>query len=109
MRISLKGGVVILAILILALTIGCDGDDDETPVSPTIEATATSEPEVGESVAITIGNHIDLTGPGANPMAAINLALADAVDYYNEEGLIPGVELKIGEYCLSNDTELKDF
>jgi len=65
----------------LVLT-GCGGDGD----SP-----ASSD----ETITITIGNITDLTGPGANGMELVNLALDDIASYYNDHGLIPGVEFEV--------------
>ncbi len=79
--------------LALSLSAGCGGDDKSTnPPLMQPEDTPT------EDVVITIGNLSDLTGPASSAMDKINNALTDMVEYYNEENLIPGVELKIETY-----------
>jgi len=90
--------LVVLAFLLFTLPvmIGCNGDDEKEPSPTAVQPTVTGEPV--EKVVITIGHHVDLTGPGANPMAAIVIALDDMVKYYNESDLIPGVELKVETY-----------
>ncbi|MFC2027972.1 ABC transporter substrate-binding protein, partial [Chloroflexota bacterium] len=91
-------------ILILTTLIACGGGDDEDkiPAAPTMtdEPTASPEdtPEPVETVTITIGNLSDKTGPAAQAMHYIDVALADVVNYYNDNNLIPGVELKLEEY-----------
>ncbi|MFO8102386.1 MAG: ABC transporter substrate-binding protein [Dehalococcoidia bacterium] len=77
-----KIGFFLLGILLLAL--------------PMLAACGDGEPS--ESVTITIGNHTDATGVASNAMAVITMALQDTIDYYNEENLIPGVELELVNY-----------
>jgi len=48
-----------------------------------------------EKVVITIGEITDLTGPGSPAVIPLYYCLQDVVRYYNEEDLIPGVELDI--------------
>ncbi len=95
MKRSIRIGIGVLAVLLLVLPMlaACDdGDDDKTPTP-----TTTAEP-INGSVTITIGNISDLTGPSSNPMEYINMALDDLVEYYNENNLIPGVQLKVVTY-----------
>lgn len=47
---------------------------------------------------IVIGHLSDMTGPASAALIPINYALEDLVRYYNEQGLIPGVELKVVTY-----------
>ena len=77
----------------LPLLAACSDDEQETP-------TLSTEPivELPEDVKITIGVISDMTGPGANAYIDIDMALADIVEYYNEENLIPGVELEVITY-----------
>jgi hypothetical protein len=95
MRIAGRTGVIILAVLLFAVPLltvwGCDGNGEKTdgPLA---------QPEGSGTVKITIGNLSDLTGVAANPLAVINMALDDVIAYYNEENLIPGVELKVIKY-----------
>jgi len=94
---NLEITILTILLLVLPLVSACDssnGDDEVTPTnSPTPSITPTLEP-----IEITIGNLTDMTGVSANGMAPINMALADMVRYYNENNLIPGVELKIESY-----------
>ena len=93
-----KAAVPLVILVVLSLVIGitgCGGDGSETP-APTTQPTSTSEPQ--ENVVITIGNLTDKTGPGSAAMAYVDMALADTVEYYNESGLIPGIEVKVIEY-----------
>ncbi len=94
---------IILVILLLAMSLlsACDGGDgDEVTEQPTSQPTSgpVTSPEPGEKVIITIGNHSDLTGPTSNAMDSINAALDDLIEYFNDENLIPGVELKVVTY-----------
>jgi len=47
------------------------------------------------NTVITIGEMTDLSGPASPALYTLNYALKDVVSYYNEEGLIPGVTLKV--------------
>lgn len=84
-------------LLVIAPMLGCDGNDDETASDPTPD----------DKVTFTIGNHTDLTGVSSQAMGVINLALADMIKYYNENDLIPGIELDVitwdGQYDPSRD------
>ncbi|MFC2028047.1 ABC transporter substrate-binding protein [Chloroflexota bacterium] len=100
MAISFKIGITVLAILLLAsMFLTSCGDDDatqedkETPIE-TIQQTE----EPAEDVVITIGNLTDLTGPAAATGQTITMALEDVIGYYNEQNLIPGVELDLVTY-----------
>ena len=73
----------------------------ETPTAtPTITPIETPTPtqEPVEDIMITIGNLTDMTGPAAMIFEIMNKVLDDLVEYYNEENLIPGVELKVVSY-----------
>ncbi len=117
MKISIKMATLILAslLLLLPLVAAC-GDDDETavptaaPTAPPVEPTAepTAEPpeeptEPADKVKITIGNLTDLTGPASVAMPPVNAGLKDAARYYNENNLIPGVEVEVIEYDTQAD------
>ncbi|NQT74220.1 MAG: ABC transporter substrate-binding protein [Chloroflexi bacterium] len=97
--------IIMLAVLLLALPMlaACNGgDDDKEPTAPSVTPTSqTTGP--AEDVVITIGNITDATGTGANAMAVIDMALEDLVRYFNEENLIPGVELKVIMYDEQSD------
>jgi len=93
--------IICLAILLLTLPLLAACDDDET-AEPTAPVT-----EPVEDVKITIGNISDMTGPAANSLIMVNSGMDDLVRYFNEENLIPGVELDIkhydGQYNPAND------
>ncbi len=92
-----KAGIIVLAGLLPVLVIGCNGSDtDMTQPLPTLPET-TDEINSAD-VVITIGNLSDLTGVGANPISVTNMALEDMVRYYNENDLIPGVEMEVVTY-----------
>ena len=52
----------------------------------------------GGEVTITIGEITDFTGPAAPAVTTIHYALEDVIRYYNEKGLIPGVEIKLASW-----------
>ena len=89
-----KVGILILAALLLLLPLlaacSSDSEDEETV------ADRTQEPQ--KEVTITLGNITDLTGAGARAMSVVDAGLEDAVQYFNEQGFIPGVELKVIKY-----------
>ncbi len=97
MKCSIKVGSLILAALVLTLPllVACSSEDNND--LPTEDGgNATAQPE--EDVVIKIGHITDLTGGGAHAMSFVNSGLADAVQYFNENNLIPGVEIKILTY-----------
>ncbi|MFO8102442.1 MAG: ABC transporter substrate-binding protein [Dehalococcoidia bacterium] len=83
---------VSLLLFLLAALCACGGDNGTGEPTPT----ATTEPV--EDVEVIIGNLTDLTGVSSPAQQVINYALEDLVNYFNDEDLIPGVELKIVEY-----------
>ena len=112
MKCPIRIGISVLAVLLLALPllVACGGDDDgDGDGVPTAAPTSTpgEEPEdtstPAEDVVITIGSLTDLTGASAGALEPIEAALDDLVEYYNEENLIPGVELKAIRYDTSYD------
>ncbi|NQT73892.1 MAG: ABC transporter substrate-binding protein [Chloroflexi bacterium] len=97
MTVSLKAEVVALAVLLMMLlSLAACGDDAATPEDKQTPVETTQPTE--EEVVITIGNLTDLTGPAAATGKTITMALEDIIEYYNEQNLIPGVELKIVTY-----------
>lgn len=66
--------------LIVPLCLGC-GDDEETG-----------------KVTIVIGEVMDLTGSASTALIPVHYVIQDVMRYYNEEELIPGVELKLATY-----------
>ncbi|MFC2028146.1 ABC transporter substrate-binding protein [Chloroflexota bacterium] len=82
-------------------SIACESGSEEATMAPVAQpsSTITSEPQVIlEPVEITIGNLSDKTGPSSNILRITDTALEDLVQYYNENNLIPGVELKVINY-----------
>ena len=109
-RVGMVGMVVLL--LILSLLVGCSSDDDDGELlplaEPTVEQQSTMVPsEPLEEVVITIGTISDLTGPSARAILLLDMALGDLVEHYNNNNLIPGIELKVvtydGQYDPSRD------
>ena len=105
MQKTAKAGIIALAVLLLALPVsfacGSDNGDDGTPLPPD------SPTPPAEDVTLTIGNLTDSTGVASAGFELINLGINDMVDYYNENNLIPGIELKVvtydGQYDPSRD------
>ncbi len=81
---------LVVLLLVLPLLVACGDSEEKT--EPTGPVTSP------EPVEIIIGNLTDKTGASANALAPIDMALADAVAYYNDENMIPGVKLKVIEY-----------
>lgn len=87
------------AAVALSLLPACGGEGEK-------EETGVPSPSPTHKVKVTIGNHTDLTGVSAIPMAEVNMGVRDAVRYYNENGLIPGVEVELIEYDGRTDSAL---
>ncbi|MCP4611568.1 MAG: ABC transporter substrate-binding protein [Planctomycetes bacterium] len=87
---------LVLLLVVLSLT-ACDGGDSTPPMD-------TEKPDLDTATIITIGNHTDKTGVASNALEYIDAALADVVEYYNENNLIPGVQVEIIEYDGQADT-----
>jgi hypothetical protein len=102
-------GYLSLILIITLVLAGCGGDDnddiDEAASTAPPASSPVEEPEetetTTEDIVITIGSITDLTGPSAGALEPIENALDDLVKYYNEENLIPGVELKAIRYDTS--------
>lgn len=94
-----KIGIVwlVLAGLCVSLLAACGGDDKEEPAEQTTPAGKTVVP-TGERTKIVIGNITDMTGPAAVFMTTVDMGLADIVRYYNDNDLIPGVEVELMNY-----------
>lgn len=98
MRILFKAVSINLSILVIistTLLINCGNDNNDKK---------STEAENAEDVIIVIGNLTDRTGPAAQSMQYIDLALEDSIRYYNDNDLIPGVKLKLEEYDTQYDT-----
>ena len=114
MRHFAKSAVLVSVIMLLMVMLlgACDNGDDEdidTPALPTASPTATTEPtdEPVEDIVIIIGNLSDLTGPASQVLKVLNDAVDDTVRYFNEQNLIPGIEVEVvtydGQYDPSKD------
>lgn len=93
----------VLLILMMALTAipGCSSGEaasEQFGMQPPDGAASDTGEFIGEPVTVTIGNLTDLSGPSASAMDVLNMALDDIVRYYNEDALIPGVELEVIKY-----------
>lgn len=92
MKTSSTFGAVAIGIMIVALLlVACGGDDDTSET--TVEST-----ETPDEVKITIGNISDVTGGAAGAMRIVDLGIEDAIKYFNENNLIPGVKLEMITY-----------
>lgn len=89
--------LIVVTCLALATLPSCGSDDGQDDVQPTPTL------PVEDEITFTIGNITDMTGQAANSMKIIDMALQDLVRYYNEENLIPGVELEVLSYDTSYD------
>lgn len=79
-----RGIACFLALALIAvLGVGCGGDED------------------GEEVTIVIGEVTDLTGATSISLRPVHYAFKDVARYFNEEDLIPGVELKVATFDTS--------
>lgn len=83
------------ALLVFISIAGCLSNGDSTPSSPTPTPVTSETPP---NKVITIGNLTDFTGVSATAMEYINMALDDIVEYYNDNGIIPGVQFKVESY-----------
>lgn len=83
---KLAFNLLVILVSTLILISACSSNDDET------------QSQEQKDVVITIGNLSDLTGVAANAMELIDMALEDLVTYFNQENLIPGVELEVITY-----------
>lgn len=94
-KASSKTGIIILLVLLLTLLVACGSDDSSEEPDSNLE--------MEKDVVITIGNLTDKTGPIANALSFMDMALEDLVGHFNEENLIPGIELKVIEYDAQYD------
>ncbi len=100
-----KSRIIIITFLLILVMAGCGGDNDESidtneeikePSTAVMKGEIPVDAEISRT--IRIGNLTDLTGPGANGMSLVNMALKDLAKYHNENGIIPGVEFEIVEW-----------
>ncbi|MFC2028144.1 ABC transporter substrate-binding protein [Chloroflexota bacterium] len=105
--ITLKITILLGLLLVLLLPIACDRGTSDTPLTQPTNSPSGNIVDPVKDVVITIGNLSDLTGPSAGAQELINMALDDMISYYNDENLIPGIELKTitydGQFDPSND------
>lgn len=94
-RTLLRAPMVLVVFLLVSLSVlaACGGGDGETqPADRTTAAGPT------EKKTVIIGNLTDLTGAMQTAAEVLDMALHDTAEYFNEQGLIPGVELKVIDY-----------
>lgn len=112
MKIRYRWSILGLLVLLLAMPLLAACSNDETAATSTGNSigTPTEASSAAEPVArlkITLGSLTDLTGLASQAFATVNAALEDMIRYYNEENLIPGVELEVlhydGQYKPSRD------
>jgi hypothetical protein len=58
----------------------------------------------GGAATITLGELSDFTGPASPAIRTLHYAVQDIVRYYNEEGLIPGVKIKLESWDTKTDS-----
>ncbi len=89
-----KTGILLLlaTLFMLPLLTACGGGDEEGKETPQ-----------SKDVVITIGNLTDKSGPIANALVYMDMALEDLVDHFNDNNLIPGVTLKVIHYDAQYD------
>lgn len=104
MRILSKGAIAsgILMLMVLLLLAACggggDGEDKTNQTDQTKTTAATTDTSSGKEVTIVIGNLTDVTGVSSAAQEILNIALKDAVGYFNDQKLIPNATLKIVTY-----------
>jgi ABC-type branched-subunit amino acid transport system substrate-binding protein len=80
MRTMKRAAVALLALVLAVMLLpGCGGGG-------------------GAKTTITIGEMTDLTGPASPALIPLHYAVEDLVRYYNEEGLISGVKLRLATW-----------
>jgi len=72
---------------------GGGGEGDETKTTGQTSPTGKAAKKT-----VIIGNLTDMTGAMQAAGEVLDMALHDTADYFNEKGLIPGVELKVIDY-----------
>ena len=99
MKVLIKVMVLSLATMLIlsSLLIGCSSDGDETD-EPTASPSPGTTQEPKEDVTLTIGMSTDKSGGGAAVLAIVDDGVEDAVEYYNENNLIPGMKVKVISY-----------
>ena len=93
---------IVLLLSLLVLMFACAGDGNGSPSAVYIEPKEELTP--AQPIVFTIGNITDLTGPSANAMRYVNMALEDVARYYNTNNLIPGIKLEVISYDTQYDS-----
>ena len=95
-----KSCLILITIVpvVLALTACSDRENEASPLSKPLATIEEMAVIPDEPVVITIGSLADITGPGANAVTKVNMALEDLAAYYNQNNLIPGIRLKVVTY-----------
>ena len=90
MSIAGKTTILISINLVVAISLlnACGGDG----------SSGKDETSRQTDVVITIGYFSDMTGPSSSALELVTMALEDAVDRYNEQEFIPGVNLELVSY-----------
>lgn len=98
---------LILMVLVGVWAAACGGGEEkvQTEVGSRPQSSALAEgaaaPE--DELTLIVGNLTDETGVASTAMEVINMALGDVVKYYNDNGLIPRVKLKVISYDTQYD------
>lgn len=79
--------MIVVLLIGVSLMVACDDDDDEETSAPS-----------AEPVTFKLGNISDVTGPAAPALTVVDGALADLVKYFNDNNLIPGMEIEVVTY-----------
>jgi len=90
--------MAVLLVLLAPVACGSSSEDEPLPLAKPSETIEEHTANPNNSVVITIGNLTDKTGPGANAIAQVDMALDDLAAYYSEENLIPGVKFEVITY-----------
>ncbi len=99
MRSLMGSAIFIFSVMLLLVAVlpACSSSDDTPSAQP--ETTATAEPtQPAEDVVLTIGMSTDQSGAGAAVLSIVDDAVKDAIRYYEENNLIPGVQIKLVTY-----------
>ena len=86
---------LVILLFMLPLVAACS-DNNDGKEKLTVSPTDTVIPD--KKATITIGHITDKTGFASSAMVTVDLGLADIIRYYNDNDLIPGIEVKLLEY-----------
>ena len=98
MKYLLTIGTTIIMLIFLTLGACSNNSNGDKNEFPQRQESAENPVSTQPLQTITIGNLTDMTGPAASAMHIVDEALADLVQHYNDENIIPGVELEIINY-----------